>query len=391
MNRAVLFIAIAMLTGGISEGMFINFQPIYLQQMGADSFRIGVLLSGFGLMMAVSPIPAGYFADRYGRKPLIAFAWMLGTGAVWIMALAQSLSIFVIGMLLYGVTNFVSSPLNSYVTVARGRWSVGRMFTLVSASFNLGMVIGPCLGGWIGEQIGLRQNFFIAAGILMVSTLFILFIQPQSIDQPSQGGVDEHPLQNTRYMIYLAALFLMVFALYLSQPLSPNFLQNERGLNLGQIGQLYSLSGIGVVILNITLGSLQARTGIVLAQISVLIFCLFLWLGDDIFAYIIGYFLLGGFKTARVLGSALTREFVPKTKMGLAFGLSETVSSFGLLLAPLLAGYLYSKNPIWMYMMSVGLILLSLVVSFRFLPAAGRASHPIHPSAEDVNEYPETR
>jgi predicted MFS family arabinose efflux permease len=270
------------------------------------------------------------------------------------------------------------------------RWSVGRVFTFVSASFSLGMVIGPWLGGWIGEQMGLRQNFFIAAVIFMASTLLILFVRPQLVDKHSQELAGYHLLQNMGYLAYLGALFLVVFAIYLPQPLSPNFLQNEGALNLKQIGQLYSLSGIGVVILNLTLGRLHARTGFLLGQISVLMFSLFLWLGDHIFWYSIGYFLLGGFKTARSLGSALIREFVPEAKMGLAFGLSETVSSFGLLLAPLVAGYLYSRNPIWIYAMSAGLILLSLVISFRFSPATDmikldemHPSHPDHTSAEE--------
>ena len=277
---------------------------------------------------------------------------------------------FIIGMLLYGVTNFVSSPLNSYVTSARGTWSVGRVFTFVSASFNLGMVVGPWLGGWIGEQMGLRQNFFIAAAIFVASTLLVIFAHPQLVDKPSLEEVRKNPLQDTKYMIFLGALFLAIFAIYLPQPLSPNFLKEEGSLDLKQIGQLYSLSG--VVILNLTLGRLHARTGFMLGQISVLMSSLFLWLGDHVFWYAIGYFLLGGFKTARSLGSALVREFVPVAKMGLAFGLAETVSSFGLLLASLLAGYLYSRNPSWIYMISAGLILLSLVISYRFLPATDR-------------------
>jgi predicted MFS family arabinose efflux permease len=299
-------------------------------------------------------------------------------------------------MLIYGVTNFVSSPLNSYITVARGRWSVGRVFTFVSASFNIGLIIGPWLGGWIGAQFGLRQNFFVAAAMFMVSTPFILFIQPQKVDKSSQGDRVEHLPRNTGYLTYLVTLFLVMFALYLPQPLSPNFLQNDRTLDLGQIGQLYSLSGIGVVILNLSLGRLHTRTGFLLAQTSVLMFSLFLWLGNHILWYSIGYFLLGGFKAARSLGSAFAREFVPHAKMGMAFGLSETVSSTGLLLAPLMAGYLYSRDPIWVYMTSAGLILLALVVSLRFLPATRgpstapiKAEHRILSSEENRHSDPE--
>jgi MFS family permease len=110
MSFDILIIAIAMFTWGIGEGLFLNFQPIYLQQLGADPLRIGVILSGFGFMMTISHIPAGYLSDRFGRKPLMIAAWILGLGATLIMALAPSLEIFVTGMLLYGLTMFVLSP-----------------------------------------------------------------------------------------------------------------------------------------------------------------------------------------------------------------------------------------------------------------------------------------
>src|SRR5215211_8801135 len=138
MSRDVFLIVIAMLSAGIGEGIFYSFQPIYLGQLGADPLRIGMIFSGVGLMMSISPIPAGYLADHFGRKPLLVLAWILGTAAIWIMALAESLQLFIMGMLLYGMTNFVSSPLNSYITAARGKWSIGRAFTFVSASFNVG-------------------------------------------------------------------------------------------------------------------------------------------------------------------------------------------------------------------------------------------------------------
>jgi MFS family permease len=57
------------------------------------------------------------------------------------------------------VTGFVSSPLFSYVTAARGGLTAGRAMTLTSAMYNLGAVIGPISGGWIGEQFSLADHF----------------------------------------------------------------------------------------------------------------------------------------------------------------------------------------------------------------------------------------
>jgi len=66
-------------------------------------------------------------------------------------------------MLLYGITAFVVSPLNSYVTAARGKLSLVRAMTLTSAAYNLGAVLGPISGGWIGARLGLRNVYLISA------------------------------------------------------------------------------------------------------------------------------------------------------------------------------------------------------------------------------------
>ncbi|UCD43143.1 MAG: MFS transporter, partial [Chloroflexota bacterium] len=190
MKRDLILIGIAMFAWGLGEGLFIYFQPIYLEQLGADPIMIGTILGGFGLAMTISHIPAGYLADRIGRKPLMVAAWATGTIAAWVMALAPSLPVFVVGLFIYGMTLFVMSPLQSYLTAARGSLSVGRVITLMSAGFNLGAVIGPLLGGWIGDQFGLQQAYVVAGVIFVLSLIVISFISPQPVERaaPAEGG-----------------------------------------------------------------------------------------------------------------------------------------------------------------------------------------------------------
>jgi len=368
MSRDLILVAVSMFTWGLGEGMFLYFQPLYLQQLGADPIRIGSILSAFGLAMTVSHVPAGYLADRLGRKPVLVAAWVLGLLATWIMALAGSMSTFVAGLMLYGTTMFVLSPLNSYVTAARGRLTVGRTITLISASFNLGAVLGPWLGGQVGDLLGLRQNYIFAGFIFIISTVVILFIRSQPVEPASPEEKVNGWLLSPRYLIYLGAISLAVFAMVLPQSLSPNFLTNERGLALSQVGLLYSIASIGVVVLNLSLGSLPARLGFILGQAAVGLFALSLWLGRGLSWYVLSFFLLGGFKTARSLGIAQVRALVPAAKMGLAFGVTETAGATAVILAPLLAGYLYTMDPVYMYMLAAGLIGVSLAVSARFSP-----------------------
>ena len=380
MSRDLILVAISMITWGVGEGMFLYFQPIYLQQLGADPLSIGTILGGFGLMMTISHVPAGYLADRLGRKPIMLAAWVMGVVATWIMALANGLTLFVAGLLLYGVTLFVISPLNSYITAARGRFSVGRAITLISASFNLGVVIGPWLGGQIGEQMGLRQTYYIAAWLFMASTIIIFLIRSQPVESASMAEAGNGWMFNSRYLAYFAIVFLAMFATSLPQPLSPNFLQNQRALSLSQIGRLYSVSSIGVVALNLTLGQLPVRAGFLLGQVAVGLFAVLLWRGTGLPWYTLGYFMLGGYKTARSLAAAQMRELVHQAKMGLAYGLTETVSSTATMLSPPLAGYLYDRNPIWIYPLAVGLILVSMLIGLRFLPVFGEGKIEAAPS-----------
>ena len=137
-----------------------------------------------GIAMAAAHIPAGYLADRLGRRPLIWIAWLLGITAAWVMALAHSLPVFIAGMLLYNLTAFVSSPMNSYITAARGKLSIGRVLTFISASYNAGAIIGPWLGGQIAEQYNLNSIYRVSASIFIVSCLFILFLRPQPVEPP---------------------------------------------------------------------------------------------------------------------------------------------------------------------------------------------------------------
>jgi len=70
-----------------------------------------------------------------------------------------------------------------------------------------------------------------------------------------------------------------MFVMYLPQPLTPTFLENERGLSLGSIGLLGSVGGLGNTLLALALGQFAARIGFLLAQVSVAAFSILLWKG----------------------------------------------------------------------------------------------------------------
>ena len=70
---------------------------------------------------------------------------------------------------MYSFTGFMLAPLSSYVTAVRGSWSVARALTTTNALFALGSIIGPLLGGTLGEKLGLRNIYGIASGLFLIS------------------------------------------------------------------------------------------------------------------------------------------------------------------------------------------------------------------------------
>ncbi len=377
MNRSLIWLGAALFVWGIGEGMFFLFQPIYLQQWGASPIEIGLVLGAAGAAMTLAHIPAGHLSDRLGRRPMMLAAWIVGTMATLVMAAAVHFTMFVIGMLLYGFTAFVVSPLDSYVTAARGNWSVGRALTFIGMAFNAGAVLGPFSGGWIADHFGLRAVYFLAAGLFVLSTLLVWSIEPQPCDAHDPATPPLHLWANHRYLAFLGIYFIVALATYVPQPLTPNFLQNQRGLSLTRIGQLGSIGGLGNTAFNFLLGHLEARRGFVLGQVSVAAFALIMWRGTGFEWFALAYFLLGGFRALRGLGVAQVRPLVHESQMGLAYGVAEMLGSLTTLLAPPLAGFLYARGPALMYPVGLVLIGLGIAMSLIFVPPSAKLPMPV--------------
>ncbi len=118
----------------------------------------------------------------------------------------------------------------------------------------------------------------------------------------------------------------------------------------------------------LVVGQFAARSGFLLVQVSVAAFSVLLWKGTGLPWYMLGYFLLGGFRSARSLIYAQIRPLIHPAQMGLAYGVAETFSSLAVMLAPLLAGVLYTRDPALVYPVSVGLIGVILMLSGIFAP-----------------------
>ena len=151
---------------------------------GGDFARASDITGYFGFAWAAmqfifSPL-LGAWSDRFGRRPVILLS-CLGIGIDYIfMALAPSLWWLFIGRLISGITTSNVSTAFAYVTDVTPPEKRAHAFGMISAAFGLGFVIGPAVGGLLGNH-NLRLPFWAAAALSLANALYGYFILPESL------------------------------------------------------------------------------------------------------------------------------------------------------------------------------------------------------------------
>ena len=360
-HRDLAIVAISAFIWGLGEGLFIFFLPLTLQRWNSDAMQIGAVLSMIGVTMAVVQVPAGYFSDRFGTRPIIFASLLLGIASAIVMAAAHSLPFFVAGLLAYGCTSFISAPMNSYVTSLRGSWTVQRAVTFRAAAFQVGAILGPILGGWIANTAGLASVFRYSAALFMASTLLMSLAR-----RPLESGHQEasihlvSPIANPRFLGLLAVVFFTIIALSVPQQLTSLYLQNVHHISIQQIGTMGTIASIGTAIIMFSLGNLRPSTGMLIGQLLLAGFALLMWQGQSVMAYFAGYFFVSGYQLYRSMALAFSRSLVKVADTGLAYGLVETGNALAVVVAPLAAGFLYNYRPEAVYIASLGALVITV-------------------------------
>ena len=158
---------------------------------------------------------------------------------------------------------------------------------------------------------------------------------------------------------------ITLFAVYLPQPFTPSFLQNQQQLSRTTIGILGAFGSLGSAVAMLSLSHLKPLLGFFIAQIWLVLFSLLFLYGKGVLWFGLGYFFIGGYRLCRVMVLAIARTLIHPKETGLAYGLVETMSSITVILAPVLAGFLYRHDPDSIY--KVSLILLALVMLINLL------------------------
>lgn len=363
MTRDLKLISLALFLWGVGETLFFFTQTLYLEQLGADPVQIGSYLGMFAVAMTVTHLPAGWLSDRFGRRPLLIVGWSIGLVSALMMYLADTLTPFVVALVIYGFTGFVIAPLSSYITAARGDWPVPRALTTAYAAFNIGGVVGPLLAFTIADHLSLRSTYGLASILFAASTASLFLLSPQPVEPQEDSAKGQSLFSNPRFLLFLVISAWILIGGNLSWPLTPNFLQTVRDTPVRAIWLFGAFNSLGMSLVSIWLGRLEPRPSFIILQIIVGISVLLFWQITSVPWFALAYFLAGGFRAFRSLTSAHAETLAGARNMGLAFGAVETMIGLVMIGTPPVAGFLYDMQPELPFMVSLGILIIGLPLS----------------------------
>ncbi len=188
--HAHFFVLASVLIDSIGFGIIIPVIPgLILEVSGApiaDATRIGgFLLLVFALLQFFCGPIVGNLSDRFGRRPVAAFDALLRARLPGDGAGAEPGLAFV-GRALAGVAGAIFGPANAFLADVTPPEKRAQAFGMMGAAFGFGFIIGPAIGGALG-QWGTRAPFFAAAALALVNLVYGFFVLPESLPPGAAG------------------------------------------------------------------------------------------------------------------------------------------------------------------------------------------------------------
>jgi DHA1 family tetracycline resistance protein-like MFS transporter len=184
-KAAVVFIFITVTLDMLALGLIMPVLPkLVLNFLGGDAPNAAKMFGIFGTVWALmqflcSPV-LGVLSDRFGRRPVILLS-NLGLGLDYIvMALAPTLGWLFLGRVISGITAASISTGTAYVSDVTSPEKRAGAFGMIGAAFGVGFVLGPALGGLLGNSDP-RLPFWVAGGLSLANAIYGYFVLPESL------------------------------------------------------------------------------------------------------------------------------------------------------------------------------------------------------------------
>ncbi|MGA7073204.1 TCR/Tet family MFS transporter [Bradyrhizobium sp.] len=390
-GAAVAFIFVTILLDMLALGLIMPILPKLVESfVDNDTARAARIFGAFGTAWALmqfffSPI-LGSLSDRFGRRPVVLLS-NFGLGLDYVlMAVAPSLIWLFVGRVISGITSASVSTAFAYIADITPAEKRAAVFGKVGAAFGAGFIIGPAIGGLLGDADP-RLPFWVAAGLSFANTIYGLLILPESLPRDRRAPFrwkSANPigaLNLLRSKRILAGLSLVNFFTQLAHAVLPSTFvlyatyrygwdSKTVGVTLAMVGicaMLVQGAGIGPII-RFFGERLALVLGLVCGAAGFLIFAVaptgpLSWLGIPVMS-------LWGVSGAAIQ-SLMTKE-VAADQQGQLQGASSSVQSVSQLLGPFLftltfAYFIGAQAPMQLpgapFFLASALVVLAVVIA----------------------------
>ena len=361
-RHALAFIFLTLLIDVTGLGIIIPVVPKLILALHGGTLATAATWGGYlgfayaALQFLTAPVLGG-LSDRFGRRPVLLFS-LTGFGLDYILqGLAPTLGWLFVGRCIAGITGASFTTATAYIADISPPEKRAQNFGLIGAAFGVGFILGPVVGGLLGEAYGPRAPFYAAAALALLNALYGYFVLPESLAVENRrpfSWARANPIGSLRSLgrypaiLGLAtALFLLYIAGHAAQTTWTYFTFERFQWTEKQVG--YSLAFVGLVI-----GAVQGGlTRVVIPRIgrrrAVLVGFSFYTLGLICFAFATHGWMMYAFMIPYGLGGlagpavqALVSESVPPSEQGELQGALTSLVSVASIIGPLLMTALFA-------------------------------------------------
>ncbi len=184
-RASALFVLITIFIDAIGFGLIMPVLPQLLMRVGHIGLSAAIATGAWmGLAMAaaafISAPVLGNLSDRFGRRPIL----LLSLGGLMVdyllLAVAHTLPLIFLGRILSGTFGGSYSTAMAAIADVTAADERAKTFGFVSAAFGVGFVLGPAIGGLLGEY-GDRASFYAAAALAGLNFLYGLIVFPETL------------------------------------------------------------------------------------------------------------------------------------------------------------------------------------------------------------------
>jgi MFS transporter, DHA1 family, tetracycline resistance protein len=186
------FILVAVLIDMMAIGLIVPVLPALVGKFAANPAEhakwVGIIMFTFSIASFFATPLLGALSDRFGRRPILLIGFCGLAINFFLTALASSLWMLVAARVVGGAMQANAAVANAYVADISSVEDRAKRFGQVGAMFGLGFILGPVVGGLLGE-IDLRLPFVFAGVLALLNLVYGYFVLPESLPADKRRSV----------------------------------------------------------------------------------------------------------------------------------------------------------------------------------------------------------